>query len=174
MITILEMLLQKRSSIFGITKPSQLANHIMHYMPTGMMINRTTYGFVNSWNTVFHGINCKYLTVHMNELSSFVVLTHIKSFTDTKPFPSFLTQIGHNLSFGHSNQNGTNKDQTCTMGYSYSIDDGPFMCFNGAKSLQAAGMPIRQELSKLAIALRRLCMALLTTPIQPRRSCLSS
>jgi hypothetical protein len=51
-------------------------------------------------------------------------------------FPSIQTQIGHNLGYGHSNEKGTYRDQTGMMGYSYSSDDGPLMCFNSAKSWQ--------------------------------------
>ncbi len=57
--------------------------------------------------------------------------------THLMPCPySVKTQLGHNLNYGHSNKNGTYKDQTGMMGYSYSNDDGPIMCFNGAKSWQ--------------------------------------
>lgn len=40
---------------------------------------------------------------------------------------------GHNLNFAHSNEAGSYKDQSGMMGYSYSNDDGPKMCFNSAK-----------------------------------------
>merc|ERR1711862_602155 len=45
-------------------------------------------------------------------------------------------EVGHNLGYGHSNEVGTYKYQTGMMGYSYSQDDGPVMCFNAAKSHQ--------------------------------------
>merc|ERR1712176_533833 len=45
-------------------------------------------------------------------------------------------EVGHNMGYGHSNEVGTYKDQTGMMGYSYSQDDGPVMCFNAAKSHQ--------------------------------------
>ena len=46
-------------------------------------------------------------------------------------------EIGHNLNLAHSGE-GTNVygDQSGMMGYSYSQDDGPKMCFNAAKSWQ--------------------------------------
>ena len=35
-------------------------------------------------------------------------------------------ELGHNLNFGHSGENGgTYEDQTGMMGYSYSQDEGP-------------------------------------------------
>ncbi len=46
------------------------------------------------------------------------------------------TQLGHNLNYAHSNKAGMCNDQTGMMGYSYYSDDGPIMCFNGAKSWQ--------------------------------------
>jgi hypothetical protein len=50
---------------------------------------------------------------------------------------SFLpSQIGHNLNFGHSNENGGYEDTTGFMGYGWDIDD-QLMCFNGAKSWQS-------------------------------------
>jgi hypothetical protein len=45
-------------------------------------------------------------------------------------------QIGHNIGFGHANDDGDYNDQTGYMGYSYGDDDWPKMCFNGAKSWQ--------------------------------------
>ena len=47
-------------------------------------------------------------------------------------------EVGHNLNFGHSGE-GSNKyaDRTGMMGYSYSSDEGPAMCFNAAKSWQS-------------------------------------
>ncbi len=52
-------------------------------------------------------------------------------------FCCLVSQIGHNLGYAHSNEGGTSyADQTGMMGYSYSSDDGPIMCFNPAKSWQ--------------------------------------
>lgn len=47
-------------------------------------------------------------------------------------------ELGHNLNFAHSNEGTTEyADQSGMMGYSYSSDDGPLMCFNSAKSYQS-------------------------------------
>lgn len=48
-----------------------------------------------------------------------------------------LHELGHNLNLAHSGE-GTNAygDQSGMMGYSYSTDEGPIMCFNPAKSWQ--------------------------------------
>ena len=44
-------------------------------------------------------------------------------------------EIGHNIGLLHSNENGQSyDDQSCLMGYSYTSNEGPKMCFNGAKS----------------------------------------
>ena len=44
-------------------------------------------------------------------------------------------EIGHNLNLNHSSDSlDVYGDQSCLMGYSYSDDDSPAMCFNGHKS----------------------------------------
>ena len=45
-------------------------------------------------------------------------------------------EIGHNLGLAHANEAGPYNDQSGMMGYSYSQDNGPLMCFNSAKSWQ--------------------------------------
>lgn len=53
-------------------------------------------------------------------------------------------EIGHNLNFAHSNEGATSyADQSGMMGYSYSNDDGPIMCFNSAKSYQSGWYPTK-------------------------------
>ena len=45
-------------------------------------------------------------------------------------------EVGHNLGFGHSNENAvTYRDQSGMMGFSYDQDDGPVMCFKYVHSL---------------------------------------
>jgi len=46
-------------------------------------------------------------------------------------------EIGHNLGLGHAGE-GTERygDQTGTMGYSVSPNDGPMACYNGPKTWQ--------------------------------------
>jgi len=52
-------------------------------------------------------------------------------------YPSGLVhEIGHNLGLLHSNENGAYQDKSGLMGYSYSNDEGPLMCFNAAKNWQ--------------------------------------
>jgi len=48
---------------------------------------------------------------------------------------ALIHELGHNLGYLHSGQ-GTDQygDQSGLMGYSYSNDEGPIMCFNAAKS----------------------------------------
>jgi len=47
-------------------------------------------------------------------------------------------EIGHNLDIGHSGIKGGDKrgDQSGVMGYSYGMENGPHMCFNGAANYQ--------------------------------------
>jgi len=42
-------------------------------------------------------------------------------------------EIGHNLGLGHAGETAEYDDQSGMMGYSYSQDDGPLMCFNAGK-----------------------------------------
>jgi hypothetical protein len=122
---------------FGVS-PSNLADHVMYCLPAGTM-SGIAYAYINSWNSVYSNQWCNYVSAQMHE-------------------------IGHNLNAAHAGEVGTYKDQTgmvsdgefltdsilykdltdqCSsinlssqMGYSYSQDDGPIMCFNAAKSWQ--------------------------------------
>ncbi|KAL7530723.1 hypothetical protein ACHAWF_003489, partial [Thalassiosira exigua] len=49
----------------------------------------------------------------------------------------FGDEIGHNLAFSHSGEEGNYDDQSGFMGFSYHGHDGPSMCFNAAKSYQS-------------------------------------
>jgi len=45
---------------FGVTSPSQLANHVMYCLPPGTM-SGIAYAFINSWNSVYSNEWCTYL-----------------------------------------------------------------------------------------------------------------
>ena len=99
------------NSMFGVSSPNQLANHVMYCLPPGTM-SGIAYAYINSWNSVYSDNWCTYLSTQMHEL-------------------------GHNINLAHANEGGTSyADQTGMMGYSYSQDNGPLMCFNAAKSFQ--------------------------------------
>lgn len=91
--------------------PNQIADHVMYCLPPETM-GGIAYAYINSWNSVYSNQWCNYVSGQMHE-------------------------IGHNLGFAHSSELGTYKDQSGMMGYSYSSDDGPVMCFNSAKSFQS-------------------------------------
>lgn len=75
---------KKINSVFGVTVPSELANHVMYCMPSGAMINITAYAFVNSWNSVYNSQRCNFLSAQMHEVSSIIVLSYSRdSFTGT-------------------------------------------------------------------------------------------
>lgn len=97
--------------VFGVSSPRNIADHVMYCLPSGTM-EGIAYAYINSWNSVYSNEWCNYVSGQMHE-------------------------IGHNLNFAHSNEAGSYKDQSGMMGYSYSNDDGPKMCFNSAKSFQS-------------------------------------
>ncbi len=86
-------------------------DHIMYVLPDSVSMG-IAYAYINH-----------YLSVYKNNWGT---------------FPSAqMHEIGHNLGLAHSNEGGASYgDQTGMMGYSYSSDEGPRMCFNGAKSAQ--------------------------------------
>lgn len=97
---------------FDVPHPTSLANHVIYCLPGQTGIPNPAYANYNSWNQAFNNEWCTSLSLQMHEM-------------------------GHSLSFGHSNEKGTTyEDETGMMGYSYPNKDGPQMCFNGAKSWQ--------------------------------------
>ena len=71
------------------------------------------YAFPNSWMSVYSNDWCSYVSAQLHE-------------------------IGHNLNFDHANEgNFERDDQSSMMGYIYSQNDSPVMCFNAAKSWQS-------------------------------------
>ena len=85
-------------------------DHVLFCFPPGTAGSWIAYGYYNSYLTIYNDDWCNSPSTQMHE-------------------------VGHNLNFMHSgdsfNEYG---DRSCLMGYSYSYDDYPYMCFNGAKS----------------------------------------
>ena len=101
---------------FGVTSPTAIADHVMYCLPTGTM-PYLAYAYINHWLSVYSDQWCDRPSAQMHE-------------------------VGHNLGLAHSGE-GTNEyaDNSGMMGYSYSQDEGPKMCFNGAKvSLQGTSL----------------------------------
>ena len=89
---------------------SAQADHVMYALPSNTSGSWIAYAYVDSWLSVYNDNWATYLSAQMHE-------------------------VGHNLEMGHSNEGGNEyADQSGMMGYSYSQDDSPVMCFNAAKS----------------------------------------
>jgi len=88
-------------------------DHVIICLPPGSHIAGRTgwlgYAIYDHWLSVFNDLQCTYPSTLMHE-------------------------IGHNLGLSHSDPDYD--DQSCIMGYTYDEENGPKMCFNGAKSWQ--------------------------------------
>ena len=76
----------KLNEEFGVSRPDQLADHIMYCLPPNTM-RSVAYAYINSWNSVFNDEWCLKLSAQMHE-------------------------IGHNLNLGHSNEIDSYVDQS--------------------------------------------------------------
>gem|GEM_PF-5760137 len=86
------------------------ADHIMFALPPNTDGSWIAYASVNGSTSVYNDNWATYVSAQMHEL-------------------------GHNLGMGHSGIGSSEyADSSGMMGYSYSTDDGPLMCFNSAKS----------------------------------------
>ncbi len=87
-------------------------DHVMYAVPAGTTDNWIAYGYFNYYQTVYNNDWVTKVSAQMHE-------------------------VGHNLYLQHSSEGSSSYgDQQGMMGYSYSQDDGPVMCFNAAKSSQ--------------------------------------
>ncbi|KAI2498223.1 Gametolysin peptidase M11 [Fragilaria crotonensis] len=97
--------------------PNLLANHVMFCLPPGTSGSWIAYAIINGWRSVYNDKWCQYPSGQMHEL-------------------------GHNLNLAHSSEGSSAYgDQSGLMGYSYSVDETPKMCFNGANTWQLGWFP---------------------------------
>jgi len=95
-------------------------HHVMLCIPPGTSGSWVAYAYINHWLSVYNDEWCNRPSGQMHE-------------------------IGHNLGLAHSGESATYDDQSGMMGYSYSSDDGPVMCFNSPKSWQLGWYQDGQE-----------------------------
>lgn len=107
------------NSAFGVTRPDQIADHVMFCLPAISMPG-IAYAAVNSWLSAYENTWCLSPSAQMHE-------------------------IGHNIGLDHSGETGTYDDKTGMMGYSYSPLESPKMCYNAAKSWQLGWYTEKQE-----------------------------
>jgi len=108
------------ASQFAVSSPELLADHVMYCLPSGAM-SSLAYAYMNSWLSIFNDSSCTYYSVQMQV-------------------------IGHNIGLTPSYKGILrNKEFSGLMGASYSENDTPKMCFNGAKSWQLGWYSDRQK-----------------------------
>ena len=132
-----------------------IANYVMLCLPPGTG-DWVAYAYLNHWLSVYNDAWCQYPSAQMHELGKSRSIGNIPD----NIMSSHKLCSGHNLNLGHSNDGATAYgDQSGMMvriyeivnkiitryqhfilikiqGFSYPEDDGPVMCFNGAKTYQ--------------------------------------
>ena len=95
-------------------------DHVMMCIPPGTSGSWIAYAYVNHWLSVYNNRWCNYVSAQLHE-------------------------VGHNLNLAHSGE-GSNEyaDQSSMMGFSYSSDETPEMCFNAPKNFQLGWFPDRE------------------------------
>jgi hypothetical protein len=69
----------KIDSVFGVSNPYQLANHVMYCMPPGVM-SGFAYAYINSWNSVYSNEWCNFLSAQMHEVRRLDVIAILLNF----------------------------------------------------------------------------------------------
>jgi hypothetical protein len=101
---------QVQNAVFAAGYTTRDFDYLIICMPPGSGRSWIAYAYLSSYLSVYNAEFCGSVSTLMHE-------------------------IGHNLGFQHSSQGSDEYgDESGVMGYSYKIDDGPRMCFNGAKS----------------------------------------
>eukprot|EP00543_Licmophora_paradoxa_P005864 CAMPEP_0202451146 /NCGR_PEP_ID=MMETSP1360-20130828/9642_1 /ASSEMBLY_ACC=CAM_ASM_000848 /TAXON_ID=515479 /ORGANISM="Licmophora paradoxa, Strain CCMP2313" /LENGTH=827 /DNA_ID=CAMNT_0049069645 /DNA_START=188 /DNA_END=2671 /DNA_ORIENTATION=+ len=106
-----ELAIEKAKSLLGLDDLREQFDNVMLNHPPGSLENWAAYAFLDYYVSVYNDEWIGYISAVMHE-------------------------VGHNIGFTHSNENGIYKDQTGYMGFSYRFQEWPSMCFNGAKNWQ--------------------------------------
>ncbi|MEM1154282.1 MAG: hypothetical protein AAGI44_09080, partial [Pseudomonadota bacterium] len=87
-------------------------DHVLYAIPPGTDGSWIAFGYYNNYRTVYNNNWATYVSAQMHE-------------------------VGHNFILDHSSEGSSEYGDTQgMMGFSYSQDDSPIMCFNAAKSSQ--------------------------------------
>jgi len=75
----------KLNSVFGVSSPEQLANHVMHCLPSGVM-SGIAYAYINSWNSVYSNEWCNFLSTQMHEVRRSDFIAVLSQLLTLSPF----------------------------------------------------------------------------------------
>ena len=66
---------RKINSVFGVSSPNRLANHVMYCYPPGVM-SGIAYAYMRSWNSNYNGAWCNYVSTQMHEVCRGLFFLH--------------------------------------------------------------------------------------------------
>ncbi len=76
---------KKINSVFGVTDPTQLANHVMYCFPPGAM-SGIAYAYINSWNSVYSNEWCNFVSTQIHEVRFPFQICNVTCLVSLTPF----------------------------------------------------------------------------------------